>query len=240
MLRRWVSIVLTLRNSSRAISGLVRRSTTRRATWISRCVSVSTPVAVHVRGSGAAVHVAPEFAQLALGLLAVADRAACVELLDGPLEFGHGTRCARRRARVRGRRACARERPRRGRRRSRPPWRRSARGRRRWPGLLVRARPPRRRGVPSPWSRGGPAPRPWQSRGAPRARPRRVGRPRASSGSEARSSSPSSRWRFAAAPHLRRPSAGSRWRARAPRSRRACWRARRSRKCKQGCRRDRA
>ena len=34
----------------------------------------------------------PEFAQLALGLLAVADGAAHVELLDGPLELVHRTR----------------------------------------------------------------------------------------------------------------------------------------------------
>ena len=50
MLRRWVSIVLTLRNSSLAISGLVRRSTTRSATWTSRCVRVSTPAPLTLPG----------------------------------------------------------------------------------------------------------------------------------------------------------------------------------------------
>ena len=45
MFRMCVSTVLGLRNSVSAISGLVLRSTTSRATWPSRSVSASTPIA---------------------------------------------------------------------------------------------------------------------------------------------------------------------------------------------------
>ena len=46
MFRMWVSIVLTLRKSSLATSGFVRRFATRRAISASRAVSVSTPTPV--------------------------------------------------------------------------------------------------------------------------------------------------------------------------------------------------
>ena len=79
MLRRWVSTVFWLRNSSAAISGFVLRSTTSRATCSSRSVSDSRPVrrscpaACAGGGDGRASRVrAPR-------LVAVAQRAAGVE-----------------------------------------------------------------------------------------------------------------------------------------------------------------
>ena len=129
---------------------------------------------MHVRGSRAAVHVPPEFAQLALGLVAVADRAACVELLDGQLEFGQGTRLL---AGAPECPACERARPS-GLDTGADGVRRRSGGQRVASGggcisSLERDRR-RRSGSPSRWSMGGPAPRPAPSHGAPRARPRRV------------------------------------------------------------------
>src|SRR5215469_2880055 len=50
MLRRWVSIVFWLKNSSAAICGLVLRSTTSHATWSSRPVSDLMPAPLAVPG----------------------------------------------------------------------------------------------------------------------------------------------------------------------------------------------
>ena len=74
MFRMWLSTVFRLRNSSAAISGFVLRSTTSRATWSSRSLSVATPVPFACAGPRATLSGTAELAQLALGLVAVADR----------------------------------------------------------------------------------------------------------------------------------------------------------------------
>ena len=110
MLRRWVSTVFWLKNSSAAICGLVLRSTTSRATWSSRPVSDSMPAPLALARPGAAVGTMAELTQLSLRALAVAPRAAGVERCRRALKFGHGTigfagfgeRPARNRARQRG------------------------------------------------------------------------------------------------------------------------------------------
>ena len=182
MLRRWVSIVLMLRNSSAAISGLVRRSTTSRATSASRWVSVSTPLPSSLPGPRAAVHGLAEPAQLALGLLPVADGAAGVELLGGALELG------RPRARDRPARAerAAGERARAGGLHARADLSaaaaaasaRSAGGGRRI--ALGRARRPLPRGAPLRWRAGSPSSAATAAARSAAARSASAGRPTAS------------------------------------------------------------
>ena len=90
MLRRCVSTVFWLRNSSAAISGFVLRSTTSRASWSSRSVSDSIPVASGLARPCAPVDAAAELPQLSLGLVAVAQSAARVEVAGRVLELGDG------------------------------------------------------------------------------------------------------------------------------------------------------
>jgi hypothetical protein len=91
MLRRWVSRVFLLRKSSAAIWWFDFRSTTSRASWSSRSVSVSTGVPSAVPARVRRWRQYPSFPSSRSVLVAVAERAACVEVGRGVLELGDRT-----------------------------------------------------------------------------------------------------------------------------------------------------
>ena len=87
MLRMCASTVFWLRYSSAAISGLVRRSTSRRATCSSRALSDATPTASWSPRCRAPVDPVPEAPHLALGLVAESQGPVGLEVGGGPLQL---------------------------------------------------------------------------------------------------------------------------------------------------------